>query len=440
MLRTRRIGASILVVLSVVLLLLSGYGWWAKRYFLDSERFSDKAGQILDQQQVQDALAVAITDQISSASGRDLRIAQPFITNIVRGVVTSSEFEGVFDAAIERLHSAVVEGGAREAVLNLSTTVDRVRSAIEPIAPNLAEEIPSGEQLRITILDKSQLQTVYDTTNLIEDVVIGLTIATIVFFAAALWLSPRRWRTLALTGWVMLGFFVFSLVVVRTGRWLTGSLTDRQEYSDAAQSAYKVITRGLVLQGIVFSILGLLLALGAGWTDRHGGWASVTAKLRGGADWAKAQLPEKAAAPALATVGAAAGADVGASDAGATSTGVATAVAEVEPEMVADTGGTRAVVGGILAPRLPEPPRKARVAHWWRAAGLLVLGLFAVWSPGSLTSVVVVLLGIVALYLAVTEAVAAWGSPREPTAATGDDPDVSATSEETAGAGDPPDA
>ena len=412
--RTRRIGASILVVLSVVLLLLSGYGWWAKRYFLDSDRFSAKAGQILDQPKVQDALAVAVTDQISQASGRDLRIAQPFITNIVRGVVSSSEFQSVFDGAILRLHKAVVGGGARQAVLNLSTTVDRVRSAIEPIAPNLAEEIPTGEQLKITILDKSQLQTVYDTTNLVENAVIGLTIATIVFFAAALWLSPRRWRTLALTGWVMLGFFVFSLVAVRTGRWLTGSFTDRQEYSDAAQSAYKVITRGLVLQGVFFSVLGLVVALGAGWTDRHGGWAGVKAKLRGGSDWAKAQLPQKSAAP--------------------TPTPALVAVGS------ADTGGTRAVVEGILAPRLPEPPRKARVAHWWRAAGLLVVGLFAVWSPGSLTNVIVVLLGIAALYLAVTEAVAAWGSPRESKATTDEAPETSERAHETAGAGDTPDA
>ena len=51
----RRILASILVVVGVLLLLASGYGWWAKRYFLDSERFSSKATKILDQTEVQDA-------------------------------------------------------------------------------------------------------------------------------------------------------------------------------------------------------------------------------------------------------------------------------------------------------------------------------------------------------------------------------------------------
>ena len=71
------------------------------------------------------------------------------------------------------------------------------------------------------------------------------------------------------------------------------------------------------------------------------------------------------------------------------------------------------MASGVLATRLPEPKRHARSAHWWRAAALLVVGLFAVFSPGSLTNIVVILIGLALLYLAVTEALAAWASPKE---------------------------
>jgi hypothetical protein len=173
----------------------------------------------------------------------------------------------------------------------------------------------------------------------------------------------------------------------------------------------------------------------------------VTDRFRQGVRWTKAQLPKAAPAPgpaALATVGA-----------GTTAGGVPDAVEgetvaagddAIAPEAPTEEVRARAVVEGILAPRLPEPPRKARAAHWWRAAGLLVLGLYAVFSPGSLTSVIVVLLGVVALYLAITEAIAAWGSPREPKAPDGDvapDGAVAANgagAEEAAGTGDAPDA
>lgn len=55
-------------------------------------------------------------------------------------------------------------------------------------------------------------------------------------------------------------------------------------------------------------------------------------------------------------------------------------------------------------------------------AGLLLVGLVAVVSPGSLTTVIVVLLGVLAIYLAVTETVAASTTPREPAEESGGAP------------------
>jgi len=405
MYRTRRIVAAILAVLTAVLLFVSALGWWGDRYLLDSRRFTSSASDVLAEEDVQAALTVAITEQISKAAGTDLRIVQPFISSIVTGVVRSDQFQSVFDAAVRRTHRAVVGGGAREAVLNLSEVVDRVRNAIEPIAPEIADKIPSGKKVRLVLLDETQLNTIYDTVNLFENLVAVLTVLTVLCFAAAIAVSPRRWRTLALTGWVTIGLFAVGLIALRVGRSIVGGLPDVREYSDAARSAYQVIVRGLVVQSVVILVLALLVALFAGWTDRNGGWAGVEAAFRRGTAWAKAQLPQRAPEPALAT--AAAGAvpaptSTEAGGEGAVEAGVAAT--------------TRAVVEGALAPRLPEPRRAARATHWWRAAGLLVLGMFAVLSPGSLTTIVVVLLGVVALYLALTEALAAWGSPK-PTAA-----------------------
>jgi hypothetical protein len=409
--RTRRIGASILAVLTAILLLLSSLGWWANNYLLDSPRFTTSANDVLDQEQVQTALAAAITDQISHEAGTDLQFAEPFINSIVSGVVQSSQFQTVFDNAVLHAHRAIVGGGARDAVLDLTDVVDRVRASIEPIAPNVADEIPSGEKLRFRLLDKTQVNSFYDTLNLVKDLFVVLTILTVLCFAGALALSPRRWRTLALTGWLVFGFFVVRLLALRIGRGIVGGLAARQEYSDAAESAYKVILHGLMVQTVVIIVLALVVAVFAGWTDRHGGWAAVTAAVRRGVTWIRAQLPERAPAPAPALT-----ATDGTIDADAT-----VAADGGDAAVVAAGASTTAlaVVEGALAPRLPQPKTSPRSAHWWRAAGLLALGLFAVFSPGSLTTVIVVLIGIAAIYLAVTEAVAAWGTPREQSADDG---------------------
>lgn len=389
--RTRRIGASILAVLTAILLLLSSLGWWADRYLLDSQQFTKSANKVLDREEVQTALAAAITDEISSAAGTDLQFAEPFINTIVGGVVQSNQFQTVFDAAVLRTHQAIIGGGARGAVLNLTEVVDRVRASIEPIAPNIADDIPKGEKLRFQLLDQTQVNSFYDTLNTVKRLFVVLTILTVLCFAGALALSPRRWRTLALTGWVVFGLFVVRLLAQHIGRGIVGGLSSRAEYSDAAESAYTVILHGLMVQTIVIMVIALAVALFAGWTDRHGGWAAVTATVRRGIAWIRAQVPERAPEPAPAL---------------ATADGTGTAEATGDPHTAI------AVVEGALAPRLPTPKSSPRSTHWWRAAGLLALGLFAVFSPGSLTTVIVVLIGIAAIYLAVTEGVAAWGTPR----------------------------
>jgi hypothetical protein len=413
----RRIVASILVVIGALLLLLSSFGWWADRYFLNSDRFTNEANEILDQEEVQDALAFAITQRISERSGRDLRIAEPVIQSIVRQIVASEPFQKIFDAAVLRAHRAVVEGGAREMVLNLSESVDNVRNALEPIAPNLAEKIPEGREVEVRILDKTQLDTVYDVTNLVKKGVIAITIVALLFLAGGIALSPRRWRTLALAGWVTVGFFAFSIVAVALGRPLTGSLIAEDAYSDAAEASYKVITRGLLVQGVIFVILGLVVGLLAGWIDRHGGWAAAMDATKRGGAWVRDQVPKRAA-PVPAAV--AADGSV-AADASVIPVGTDAVVTEAALPGASRTGeaaGAMAgvVASGVLAPRLPQPKQRVRAAHWWRAAALLVIGLFAVFSPGSLTNIVVVLIGLGLVYLAITEAIAAWASPKEPRA------------------------
>src|SRR5262245_5952234 len=102
----RRIIASILVVIGALLLLLSSFGWWADRFFLNSERFTSNANEIRDQEKVQDALAFAITQQISEQSGRKLSLAEPVIQSIVAQIVASEPFQKIFDAAVLRAHHA----------------------------------------------------------------------------------------------------------------------------------------------------------------------------------------------------------------------------------------------------------------------------------------------------------------------------------------------
>lgn len=389
----RRIAAAALATLSAVLLLVASLGWWADRHLLDSHRFTDTAGALLTEQDVQDALAEAITDQISAAAGTDLDLVQPFIATIVGGVVESDQFQQVFDAAVRRAHEAVVDDEVRGAVLDLTDVVDRVREAIQPIAPDIASQIPRGEEIRIVVLERTQVNAFYRILELFRTLLLVVTVLMVVCFAGALACSTRRWRTVALTAWIVVGLFALRLLAQRIGRGVVAGLSDQREYADAAGTSYGVLLHDLAVQGVVIVVLGVGVALAAGWIDRNGGWAAATDAGRRAVAWVRARAPRPATVPVGATA-----APAGAGAGPGTDTAGAGAVA-------------RELVQGALAPRLPTAPRSTR---WWRAAALLGLGLLAVLSPGSLTTVIVVLLGFGALYLAVTEALAAWASPPPP--------------------------
>lgn len=405
---TRRIGAAVLAAITAVLLLVASLGWWADRHLLDSDRFTETAGSLLTEQDVQDALAEAITDQISSAAGTDLDLVQPFIATIVRGVVESTQFQTIFDAAVRRAHQAVVDDRLRGAVLDLTEVVDRVREAIQPIAPDIARQIPSGEEIRIQVLRRSQVDAFYRTLELFRTLLVVVTVLMVACFVGALACSTRRWRTVALTAWIVVGLFALWLVAQRIGRSVVAGLPDAPEYSAAAGTSYGVILHDLAVQSVVVLVVGAAVALAAGWIDRNGGWAAVTEAARRARAWLRAQAAGRPPGtpvppvPAASTPSTASTASTGPTDETTGPTDETTGPVEV----------ARGLVQGALAPRLPAPGRTGRSARWWRAAGLLVVGLFAVLSPGSLTTVLVVLLGVAAIYLALTEALAAWATPR----------------------------
>ncbi|MEI8001735.1 MAG: hypothetical protein WCI50_10310 [Actinomycetes bacterium] len=400
----RRFTSGLIVVLATVLLVVSTFGWWANRNLLNSQRFATGTTKVLQESSVQDALTATITNEISRSAGRDVRLAEPIIAAVVRGIVTSDAFQHVFATALTHVHEAVVNGGAKEAVIDLSHTVDDVRLALKQIAPGLAEKIPSGRKIEVKVLDRTQLGLVDRITSLTHTVTVLVTVVTFALLALALAISPRRWRTLAFVGWSMLVGFAILLVVQVTIRIAIGIAIHTQVNASAAQDVYQVMTRGLVGAAIALGVVGLLIGLLGGWIDRHGGWSAFTRALGSGVRWLRSHAARTDSGGGPVSTPAAATAAVATAATGASPT-------TPLPVPVPASAG---VAVGALAPRLPAPARRARSTHWWRAAGLLVVGLYAVVSPSALVSLVVVLAGIALLWLSLTEALAAWAAPREP--------------------------
>jgi hypothetical protein len=375
--RVRRVAAVILVVVGAVGLVVSSVGIWLERSFLDTGRFTSTANTILDESAVQHELTVVLVRQLSHAAGADLQIAEPFLASVVTQVVDSSAFRAVFDRAVSTSHRVLVDADTGRIVLDLTGAYDQIKGPLQQVAPKLAAQLPSRRQLDFVLLHRSQLTTAWDVIGRVKRAVEIITIGSIVLLAAGIALARERWRALARAAWITAGgLAVLGLVLVVGRIVLEAQITD-SGVADAAGASFRVITRPLLVQSVVLGTVAVGIAFGARFTDRHGRAAWVPT-ARGWWAWLQGALPR----PADGRDGAPA--PVGAGAAAAAFTHV----------------------------RLPKPRVESRSSHAWRAAALVVLGLFAVFDPGGVVTVLVVAVGIAVLYLAVTEGIAAVGSQR----------------------------
>jgi hypothetical protein len=360
--RFREVVATVLVVLAGIGIVLASTGWWLERNFLETSRFTGTANDLLDQDEIQAEVTHVLVRQLSEEAGTDLQIAQPFLAGIVSNVVDSSAFRAVFDTALSRAHRVLVDRQTEKVILDLTDAYDQIKGPLQQVAPNLADELPSREQLEVVLLHRSQLSTVWDTVDVVKRTINFVTLGALVLLAAGLAVAVDRWRALARAAWTVTavgGVLVFALLFTRVvARW---QISDGV-LADAVVAALRVITNPLVVQTMLVAVLAVLVALAARFTARAGlpAWRPATRRARA---WVADTLPRDGEIPALGRF------------------------------------------------RLPAPRVESRGVRVARAIALSAVGVLAVLEPATVSHGLVVLAGLVLLVLAALEAVAASRAP-----------------------------
>jgi hypothetical protein len=246
----RRVVVGFLVVVSCLSLVAGVIGGWARRNFLDTDRFVDRVGPLIDEPSVQEALTVRLTDQLMTLiDPRELfREALPergqilavplanavegFVRDRVASFVQSDEFERLWVGAATLAHEAAVRvlEGESEAVLaengrvtlNLLPAVNAVLQRVTAASPEIlgrevdlpdvsVDDVPDvviarledrlGVDLddgfgRFTVYDQGRLEAVQDGVELFDRLVVVSLPAGLLLAGLAVWLSKRRRRTL----------------------------------------------------------------------------------------------------------------------------------------------------------------------------------------------------------------------------------------------------
>ena len=246
----RRTVVVALVALACVVLTAAVVGLWARRNFLDTDRFVDRAGPLIEEPSVQQALTNRLTEQLMTVVDpralfaevlpeRGQLLAVPlanavegFVRDRVESFVGSDEFERLWVGAVTVAHEAAVRllRGESEAVvaengqvtLNLLPVVNAVLQRITAASPEIlgrevdlpdvtVDDIPDIAIVRLedalgvdlgddfgqfTVYDDGKLEAVQEGVRLFDRLVVLLLPLGVVLAGGALWLSTRRRRTL----------------------------------------------------------------------------------------------------------------------------------------------------------------------------------------------------------------------------------------------------
>ena len=248
-----RVTSTILVILSMLVFAVAVPGTWARRTLLDTDRYVATVEPLPRDPAVQEYLARTVTQQVFVALDVEQRLSlvleqraprlaflagpisngvEGFVEGKLQAIFSSEAFATYWESANRFVHAqfiAVLEGGGEtlqvrngKVVLSLLPLVNQGLQSVSDIVSDLVgrpvtlptltgSEVPTEAIGRvesalgidlpdsfgtIVVYDAAGLAAVQDAIDLASRVIVVLVVLFVVLAAIALWVSPRKRRTL----------------------------------------------------------------------------------------------------------------------------------------------------------------------------------------------------------------------------------------------------
>jgi hypothetical protein len=242
-------------------ILVTPLAHYANRVLVNSDSFSQRAVTVVHTGPVESLIVDTVTNRLMAYVG-DQTSLRPTIEQGVREALSNQQITDAIRAAAGSLQRQLVSGNATALTLTLPDVGASIASRIEPISPQLADEVTRIGT--ITVLDvpipPAAATAVNDLATVGRDFTL-LLVVTVAMIALALAISADRGRTL-----IVLGLAAFASGALAVAAYLGGRGIVVNEFSSgdartAAQTAWSVYLGGLETTGFVLAGIGAVAAL-----------------------------------------------------------------------------------------------------------------------------------------------------------------------------------
>ncbi len=320
--RGRGLLAVVAVVLACVVFTAALVGVWARRNFLDTDRFVSRAGPLITDPNVQEVIETRLAEQIltlvdpeaifrevlperASVLAVPLSSAiESFVADRVDSFVASDAFATLWNRALRRAHETAVkvlrdESDAVEATggtvtIDLAPAIQAVLDRITAASPEIlgrevdipdvsVDDVPDAVRTRlenrlgrdldegfgqITIYDDGKLEEAQAAIRLFDRVVVTSVVVAFVLMALAMWISPRRRRTLLQ---LAVGIALGMVLLRRVALLLEEDVADLARTPAGAEAAANAIDSFLdplhSFAGWVLVVLAVVMVLAVATAD-----------------------------------------------------------------------------------------------------------------------------------------------------------------------------
>jgi uncharacterized membrane protein HdeD (DUF308 family) len=208
----RRVVATVLVVLTSVLLAATTLAGYARRALFNSDQFADRATATLSDPSVRTLIGDKVTDRVVLANQADLLAARPIISSAISGVVGGGAFRGLFHRAVLDVHRAVFQRDENTVTLTVADVGTVAAAALQALRPSLAADVDRAGD--VVVVKERIGTTTGDLARTARDVRVAawiLAALTLLSAAGAIAVSIDRRRTVAHLG---IGAIVVGVVIV----------------------------------------------------------------------------------------------------------------------------------------------------------------------------------------------------------------------------------
>ena len=279
-----------LVILGTVLTFAAIFSIWVNRQALNTNNWVDTSTRLVQNEEVRSQLSDYLANQlfanvdVAGKLGEALppRLAplataaagglEQLAPQVAERLFATPRFQALWEAANRKAHESllrVLDGGSS----TVSTENGEVKLQLGAVLAQIGEGSGIGEALvsklppdagEITIVKSDELSLAQEVANLLRKLPIVLTLAALLCFALAVYLSPRRRETLRSVGFAFVIAGLLSLGLRGfAGTYVVSGLSKTTSVEPAVEAIWSIGTSMLVTIATSAIVFGLLVALAA---------------------------------------------------------------------------------------------------------------------------------------------------------------------------------